>query len=164
MKRTGVIPAVMRGRTRADIVVCGPEGSGTRALAVNLHRLCEPVGKMVRHQSLPHGDWWWDAGAVRTEIPVVMVRRPDISTVAACNQGCTYTPEEAAAEWPRAIEILASLPGAIWVSYEAMTKHARVQLENICAELDVPFDERLIDVGDEWWPWRDENEKYGVDR
>lgn len=162
MKKTGIIPQHLIDRERADIVVCGPEGSGTRALTVNLDRLCAPHFISVRHLSMPHGDWWWEAKDIEGEIPVVIVRRPDYSTIAASRQGCTWSPEEAMTEWPRAIERLSLLPSALWVSYEALMMHARVQLRNLCIRLGIPFDEELLDRGDEWWPWRDENAKYEV--
>lgn len=145
---------------KADIVVCGPEASGTRALAVNIHRLCQPHGKVVRHLSLPLGEEWWTAADVVGEQVVVITRRPDYQATSAFKQGCTVSREEAAAEWPRAIATLALIPGAYWVLYEAMVADPVSQVQNICAHLDVPFDERLLERGDGWWPWRDENRKY----
>ena len=145
---------------KADIVVCGPEASGTRALAVNIHRLCKPHGKTVRHLSLPLGKEWWTAADVAGEMVVVVTRRPDYQSMAAWKQGCTLTRGEAAEEWPRAIATLALIPDAYWVLYEALVADSLAQFGNICAHLDIPFDERHLLLGDGWWPWRDENAKY----
>jgi len=147
-------------RNKADIVVCGPEGSGTRALAVNVHRLCEPAGLTVRHLSLPLGEWWWTAEDVKGEIPIVITRRPDCQSFSAWRQGCTYTQEQAISEWPQAIATLASIPGAYWVLYEALVADAQLQLTNIAAHIGVPFDRALLKRGDDWWPWLDGNAKY----
>lgn len=145
---------------KADIVVCGPEASGTRALTVNLGRLCAPHGKTVRHLSLPLGDWWWRAGQVEGEIPIVISRRPDCQAIAAWRQGCTDTYEQAIRERYRAMRTLATIPNAYWVLYEAMIVAPQAQMANLAQHLGVPFDEELLDLGDTWWPWRDENAKY----
>lgn len=144
----------------ADIVVTGPEASGTRALATCLQRLAAPHGRRVRHFSLPYAEWWWEAEAVAGEAVVVITRRPDCRNIAAWRSGCTETLAEAAREWPRAIATLATIRGALWLTYEAMVAGAEVQLANLCAQLGLPFDAALLDRGDEWWPWRDGNAKY----
>ena len=140
------------------IVCCGPEGSGTRALRVNIGRLCEPEHQ-VRHLSMPFGDEWWSEHDVVGERAIIIVRRPDTTAQCAFHQGCTGSIPEAAEEWPRAIAALARIPDAYWLSYEAMVGDARQQLINVMRWLGVPFrEERLIE--DTYWPWRDENAKY----
>ena len=88
---------------------------------------------------------------------VIITRRPDYQAISAARSGCTATVEEAAAEWPRAIATLASIPGAYWVLYEAMVQDAATQWAGICAFLGIPFDAKLVE------PWRDENAKYAAE-
>jgi len=141
------------------ITVCGPEGSGTRALKVNVERLVAPAE--VRHLSMPLGDRWWDDRDVDGDRVIVITRRPDVQNICAFRQGCTSSPAEAAEEWPRAIAALARIPDAYWVSYEALVANPKQQLLNVCRWLGiVPRFENLIE--DQWWPIRDENAKYGV--
>jgi hypothetical protein len=137
--------------------VCGPESSGTRALAANLSRLCEPYGIAVRRLSLPHGEYWWGHQEVAGSKVIIITRRPDYQAISAARSGCTATVEEAAAEWPRAIGMLASIPGAYWVLYEAMVHDAATQLAGVCEYLGIPFDASLVE------PWRDENAKYAAE-
>jgi len=145
---------------KADVVACGPEASGTRALMVNTERLCAPYDISVRHLSLPLGDWWWGPEDIAGEKTVIITRRPDYQSIACWKQGCARSAEEAAGEWPRAIATLASIPDAHWVLYEAMMADAVTQFRGICAFLGIDFDERLLQRDDQWWPWRDENRKY----
>lgn len=142
------------------IVVCGPEGSGTRALKVNVERLCGPEHE-VRHLSLPLGDEWWRPSDVDGERVVVITRRPDVQAQCAFRQGCAPSPAVAAEEWPRAINTLAQIPVAYWVLYEALVAAPATQLLGVMDWLGVEADwNRLIE--DQWWPIRDENAKYGV--
>lgn len=127
---------------------------------VNTERLCAPYGIEVRHFSLPLGDWWWGPEDVEGEVPVIITRRPDYQNIAAWKQQCTGSVRQSAEEWPRAIDILARIPDAYWVLYEAMVANAAFQFQNLCRHLGIDYDERLLRQGDKWWPWRDENKKY----
>lgn len=139
------------------VLVCGPESSGTRALAANIRALAQPHGIEVRRLSLPHGEYWWGQQEVIGHKVIVITRRPDYQSLSAASSGCVTVPEEAVAEWPRAIATLASIPNAHWVLYEAMIEDAHTQLHGICDYLGIPFDASRVE------PWRDENAKYAAE-
>lgn len=121
------------------IVVTGPEGSGTRFLATVLR---ERFGVEPVHRPMPEHDVWWD---YRDDPPgtryVVIIRRPDVTQLAILGQLALWegTPvralrhdwHEAREWWHRAVETLAGIPDAWWVSYEALVADVGAQADNL---------------------------------
>jgi len=132
-----------------SLLVCtGPISSGTRLLYNivngNFHIKAE-------HRSMPQWDdfWSWSDDPPGSKY-IVITRRPDISVRSALKQGHgdpklrgwekrthKADPDELAEWWWRAIRILATIPGAYWMSYEALVASPVTQVDNLAAWLGV---------------------------
>jgi hypothetical protein len=111
------------------IVVCGPESSGTRIL----HRVVtEYIRVDAIHRSMPNAGAWWDWRDFGDRARfVVITRRPDITTQSILARGMAPNAEAHADDWARAMALLAAIPGAIWITYEALLAEPRMQADNI---------------------------------
>jgi len=132
------------------ITVTGMESSGTRALHNLVH---EMTSEETRHISWPNGGHKWGPEYVKGDKVIIIVRRPDIRNQSAVNAGHVRTLEEADEQWYEGMKALASVPDALWVSYEAMIGNPEVQMQIIAHFLGC---EPLNHTPD----WRDENKKY----
>lgn len=125
------------------IICTGPISSGTRMLA----SIVKSWGIDSAHLSMPQWDTFWTPGDLDV-VPdkyVIIVRRPDISVMSAFAQGHgnpalgghwkdydhRMSPAELDDWWWRAMEALAKLSPALWVSYEALVAEPFVQLRMI---------------------------------
>ena len=141
------------------VVVTGPEDSGTRIL----HRVVQEfLGvREAIHLSVPHGGVWWDweehisAGARF----VIIQRRPDITTLAivARHPVTVSGLDEARRNWHAAIAMLARLPRATWLSYEAFVADPKRQARNVgrwLASQGVPIEygtmPEIVDANARW--------------
>ena len=123
---------------------------------------------------MPHWDQFWEPEDLGFTVSryVIIVRRPDISTRSAHNQGHgnpslvgsdgtlhwahfdhRVTVEELGEWWWKAMDKLAALPDAHWVSYEALVSNPERQLRNLAKALGstthkIPFE---ITDGNEKW-------------
>lgn len=97
---------------------------------------------MPNHDSF----WDWKADPEGTRY-VVIQRRPDVVQLSLLAQHARWEGEDvrplrpdwatSREWWHRAIEALAHVPGAYWMSYEAMVVDARIQMQALAAWLGV---------------------------
>jgi hypothetical protein len=151
------------------IVCCGPISSGTRMLTKLVTKLCP--NEQVVHHSMPQWIEFWD----RSKFPegtryVVILRRPDISVRSAKHLGHGNIRKEAFKPlghdlseqelnqwWWQAIDKLAGLPDAYWMSYEALLADKHTQVRNLARWLGVtPPKNPPIDITDQDEKWRKE--------
>lgn len=134
------------------VVVTGPESSGTRLLAGIVR---DVLGVEAWHHSMPHGDagpngdGWW----LPEEFPdarfVIIVRRPDVTGPSAVFHSHVPTLAQHREEWQRAISVLASIPDAYWMSYEALVANPVVQISSLAHWLGTTLDpEKLPEITD----------------
>jgi len=115
-----------------SVVACGPENSGTRLL----HKvLTSYLDVDAVHRSMPDAGVWWEPSP--DERYVVIVRRPDVTCLSILGRHPALVCDigEARANWDRAVCALAAIPGAFWVTYEALMAEPAVQADNIAAWL-----------------------------
>lgn len=111
------------------MVACGPESSGTRLLA---RILSDYIGVDTVHHSMPNGGEWWDFRKFGPRARFVVIqRRPDATTASAMARNMAATADDHARDWARAVSMLAAIPGAYWLSYEALIAQPRVQADNL---------------------------------
>lgn len=141
---------------RPPVVCCGPESSGTRWL----HRIvARYIGVPAIHRSVPHGnegrdhDGWWDPNEFPGSRFVVIIRRPDVTTLSALSHHHARTAAEHRLEWRRAIAMLAAIPGAYWINYEALYAATKVQADNLAAWLGAVPTGRLPRAEDQNARW-----------
>lgn len=116
----------------SDILVVGPESSGTRFV----HRIVS-TAVPARHRSLPHADCW-DLGEHTHR--VVVTREPDQTVLSALAAGHARTADEARLRYSTAVSLLlAQRTGeALWVSYEHLCLCPEAVLSRISGFLGVP--------------------------
>jgi hypothetical protein len=116
------------------VVACGPENSGTRLLhkVLTLYLEIDAV-----HRSMPHAGEWW--GPAPDERYVVIVRRPDVTCLSILGRHPALVRDiaEARANWDRALRTLAAIPGAFWITYEALMIEPVIQADSIATWLGV---------------------------
>lgn len=122
------------------VICCGPESSCTHLL----HRIVvEYIGVPAIHRSLPHGDegpqgdGWWQPDDFPPARFVIITRRPDVTGLSAIAHGHVTDIGQHRNEWQRAIGVLAAIPDAYWVAYEALLLWPEVQADNIARWLGV---------------------------
>lgn len=117
-----------------SVVACGPENSGTRLL----HQvLIEYVGIEAVHRSMPNAGVWWQPDP--DERYVVITRRPDVTCLSILGRHPALVRDigEARSNWDRAIRAMAAIPGAFWITYEALMVEPTTQADAIAAWLGV---------------------------
>lgn len=148
------------------IVCTGPISSGTRLLT----KIVSAWGFEAEHRSMPQWDRFWRGSPL--ERYIVIVRRADISVRSAYAQGHgdpeligtdggrywahldhRMTHEELDAWWWKAMDRLAWLPDAYWLSYEALVTAPKVQLTALAVHLEsetaeIPFE--IYDGNEKW--------------
>lgn len=123
------------------LIVAGPEGSGTHLLTELLLAYGIPE---ATQRSLPYaGVWWVVDGPPKDPVTglldepdteyVVIQRRPDVTTLALLGRKPPLVTDiwQARKHWGLAIAALATLPEAVWVSYEALVASPLAQVERI---------------------------------
>lgn len=122
------------------VICCGPESSCTRLL----HRIVsEYIGVEAIHRSMPHGDegpegdGWWSPDEFPGARFIVITRRPDVTGLSAMAHNHVDSIGQHRNEWQRAMGILAAIPDAYWVSFEALLLWPEVQAANIARWLGV---------------------------
>jgi hypothetical protein len=123
------------GEWDGKVICCGPGSSGTRFLAKVVY---ENLGGDAYHQSMPHGDRWWTHKDFPGARFVIIQRRPDVTQLSVISHGYTEDYTVAREHWDRAIGILASIPDAYWISYEALMADTKVQIDNLAKWLGLP--------------------------
>lgn len=132
-------------RSQALIVATGPEGSGTRWLA---RLMREHLGLEVEHRPMPNHDVWWrwhdDPAGTRY---VIIQRRPDVTQLSLLSQHARWEGEpvrplradwqQARDWWRAAVYELARIPGATWLSYEALVMDTGTQMFSLARTLGV---------------------------
>lgn len=154
-----------------NVLVTGPEGSGTHMLAaiVRGYLGIEPIDR-----SLPYAGTWWanpvPAGLDRPRTyfdpatgepfpsdtrTVVIVRRPDVTQLALLGRKPPLAADivQARSQWERALAALAAMPGACWLTYEAVVTAPRTQADNLAAWLGVEPVGSMPEVRDENRKW-----------
>ena len=118
------------------IICCGPASSGTRYLAKLVRESLGQEG--AYHQAMPHdGSKWWTHNDFPGARFVVIQRRPDVTQLSVIGHGHTESYESARRDWEIAIYRLAAIPGAYWLTYEALMADPLTQLDNLAAWLGV---------------------------
>ena len=119
------------------VVVCGPEGSGTRILHKTVQEFLGITEAI--HLSVPNGgEWWhWEEVSNKGGLFIVITRRPDVTALSLVGRHpmSVTSYQEARSNWETAIRMLAMLPRAYWITYEAFLADPERQARNIAAWL-----------------------------
>lgn len=133
------------------VLVCGPEASGTQLVT---RIVATDPRAHAMHRSLPEGEEWWDWRDFDPHAVVVVIRRPDVRALSAIKATHVRTLGEAETEWQRAIRELASIPNAVWLSYEALVADPDTQIANLSHRLGLELHapEPIVDRNAAWMP------------
>lgn len=132
------------------IIATGPESSGTRILAQLIRDYLQTD---VTHLSMPNAGEWWDWADYPGARFVVIQRRPDVTTQSALARQMAPSAEDHRQDWQRAIGLLASIPDAYWVTYEALLAAPQTQADNVAHWLGMVPSGELPAVVDENAKW-----------
>lgn len=133
-----------------NVIVCGPESSGTRILHAIVR---DYIGVDAIHRSLPYAGEWWNWHDLPDARFVVIQRRPDVTTQSILARHMAADAAQHRADWQRAIAMLATIANAYWLSYEALTAAPRVQADNIAAWLGVTPSGAMPEIVDNNAKW-----------
>jgi hypothetical protein len=129
-----------------NVVVCGPESSGTTIMARVVR---DYIVVPVVHRSMPHLHDWWDWRDYPGRY-VIIVRRADLTVR---SQEARQMPHAGAESWHRAMAMLAQIPDAYWVSYEALVAAPQRQADNVARWLGVTPQgvmPQIVDANAKW--------------
>jgi len=156
------------------IVCTGPVSNGTRLLTDIVRAIVEGRDD-VEHRSMPQWSDFWDyRDDPEGTTYVIIVRRPDIAVRSAHRQGHgnpdlpgqegldhRLTESELMEWWERAMRRLAHIPGAYWLSYEALVAAPRQQIEALAGWLmEQPLRDGRVPASLDVATIRDENAKW----
>jgi hypothetical protein len=113
----------------------------------------EYLGLEATHHSQPNGGEWWDWTKFEGARFVVIQRRPDATTSSALAREMAPDRQAHAVDWAAAMKLLAAIPDAYWMSYEALLAQPLVQAQNLAGWLGVTPTGVMPEITDENAKW-----------